>query len=362
MTKKKKGNIVPFPHLLERHLELALEAREKEDFETARNHLEQALKFKPDDVSAMFGLVVTYHDLRMFHEAEHLAEQMLTHGLGEYTDVLRLYVISLIQMEKYELVCEILTHFLQDKKQSFSVYSEFQDILQTCELLMESRQEQVTEDPLMVRMVEEKLDADPHYVDRLIVDLLEGDFDRQLQAIEQMKYIQHQKTINALIGFLVQPEADAVLQTFAISALKGLGVNETVKIHKRGKQMDLALSHVPDLVLGLGEPERSVADLIAKKTYHEDPIFSSFALQLWLEFFYASYPFLPTIKRIEGWAAALHYATNRMLGRKTTKIGIAELYDIPSSTLAQCYKILNDTLNLDKRMELDIHNSPDEGD
>lgn len=358
MTKKKRGNIIPFPHLLERHLELALDAREKEDFETARTHLEQALKIKPEDVSAMFGLVVTYHDLKMYHEAEQLAEQMLAHGLGDYTDVLRLYVISLIQMEKYGLVCEILNFFLQDKERSSSIYSEFQDILQTCELLMESRQDQGAEEPLMFRIVEEKLNADPQYVDKLIVDLLQGDFDRQLQSIEHMKYIQQPKAVEALKEFLIQPEADAVLKTFAISALKAAGVKGHVKVYKFGKQKDLLMSHVPDLSLGLQEPERSVADLIAKKTYHEDPIFSSFALQLWVEFFYASYPFLPKIKRVEGWAAALHYATNRMLGRETTKTGIAELYDVSSSTLAQCYKTLNDTLNLDKRMESDIHNLP----
>lgn len=360
MTEKKKGNIIPFPHLLERHLELALDARETEDYETARTHLEQALTIKPDDVSAMFGLVVTYHDLRMFHKAEQLAEQMLTHGLGEYTDVLRLYVISLIQMEKYELVCEILTFFLQDRERSSSIYSEFQDILQTCELLMESRKEQLNEEPLMGRMVEEKLEADPQYVDKLINDLLEGDFDRQLQSIEQMKFISEQKAIDALKEFLIRTEADAVLKTFAISALKGAGVKGKVRIFKFGKQTDLLMSHVPDLNLGLREPERWVADLIAKKTYHEDPIFSSFALQLWVEFFYASYPFLPHMKRVEGWAAALHYATNRMLGRKTTKAGIAGFYGVSSSTLTQCFKALNDRLNLDKRMESDIHNLPPE--
>lgn len=360
MTKKKKGNIIPFPHLLERHLELALDAREKKDFESAKDHLEQALKIKPDDVSAMFGLVVTYHDLRMFSEAEQLAEQMLTNGLGDYTDVLRLYVISLIQMEKYSLVCEILTFFLQDKERSSSIYSEFKDILQTCELLMESRQE-VADEPLMVRIVEDKMNADPQYVDKLIMDLLQGDFDRQLQSIEQMKYIQQQKSIDALVEFLIQPEADAVLKTFAISSLKALGVKGTVEIHKFGKRRELKMSDVPDLSLGLLEPERSVADLIANKTYHEDPIFSSFALQLWVEFFYASYPFLPRIKRVEGWAAALHYATNRLLGRKTTKTGISELYHVSLSTLNQCYKTLNDTLNLEKRMEFDIHNLPPEG-
>lgn len=352
MSKKSKGNLIFFPHLFEKHVELAIQARELEDYHRAKDHLEQALLLQEDDETAMMGLMVTYNDLGLYQKARLLAEQMLRQGLGELNDVLRLYIVSLIELEQYEEVFTTLSQIQQDKKLASLLDPEFNDIYRTGELLIDSKGEDLMdEESIMSRVVQDKLDSDSDYIQRLVHELTISDFDRQLQAIEQLKFIESPLSIQALKEFLLRKEADPVLKTFALGALKELGETGSVVVCKWGKLIEATIEQVPDLREGLNEPERLVADLITEKTYHEDPVFSTFALQLWVEFYYATYPLHPKIGKVEGWAAALHFATDQMLGRSTSKKEVADTYHVSLSTLTNCYQSMDSILHLDDRLE-----------
>lgn len=363
MTKNSTGNIILLPHLFERYVELALEARKSGDYQTAKEHLEQALFIRPDDDQAMVPLLLTYHDLGLHQEAQLLAGEMLQKGYGEFVDIFRLYLISLIQLERYEEACETVSLILEEQTFSPPVTQEFQQILETCKMLVESTPEGWDEERLMLsQAVQDKLECNPEYLTKLIQELTMADFDRQLQVIEQLKYIDSPQSIGALKGFLIDKEADPVLKTFVLGALKELGVPGEVEVYKGGKKLAISIDLVPHLEEGLCEPERSVADLVTQKTYHRDPMFSSFALQIWVEFFYAAYPFHPPIKKTEAWAAALHLTTERTLGQNPSVEEIAELYHVSSSSMVECLQAMDSILNLQERLKRQMTYFPRETD
>jgi len=350
MTKKSTGNVILLPHLFERHVDLAIEARQAGDFQLAKEHMEQALFIRPDDVQAMVYLLMTYHDLGL-HQASHsLAGEMLKKGYGEFIDIFRYYIIALIQLERYEEVYDTLSLVLEEQNFAPPVYQEFQEIRKSCEILLESTSEGWEEERLiMSQVVQNNLDGNPEYLTKLIRELSIADFERQLQVIEQLKYIDSPQCIQALKDFLLNREADPVLKTFVLGALKELDVPGEVEVYKWGRNTVIPIQLVPNLEEGLSEPERSVVNLVEQKTYHRDPMFVSFALQMWIEFYYAAYPFQPSIINIGDWAAALHIATEQTLGQKTPVEEVAELYHVSSPSIMQCYQFMDSILNLSER-------------
>src|SRR5699024_29061 len=132
--------------------------------------------------------------------------------------------------------------------------------------------------------VQEKINNEAGYVSYLIKELETADYDRQLQAVEQLKYIDTSESVQALKQLLRLEEVDPTLKTIALSALKTLGEQGIVKMYKWGKWIETAIDLVPNFEEELGTLEQSVVDLIVDKTYHQNPTFSSFATQLWMYF------------------------------------------------------------------------------
>lgn len=340
MTRKLTGNVIPLPDLFERHFELALEASEVEDFQTARKHLEQALVIKPDNIHAMDCLLLTYRALDLFEETLLLSEEMFSKGYGESSEILKAYGESLIQPEAMEEIAKIATFLKEEEAIEPSVYQEIQQMLATHKNQMVSSMGEVEEEKeIMNRVVQQNLESNPDYLSGLIQDLKKPNFERQVQVIEQLKQIDSPLVIGALKEFLLDKEAPPVLKTVALIALKGLGVQEDVEVYKWERTTTVLVHEMPNLEEGLGELERFVMEEVARKTYHKDPMFWTFAMKIWVEFYYSAYPFQPVIKDVGDWAAALHLATEFSLGQVSPIEEVAELYPCSSSTsIQECYE------------------------
>ncbi|RXT14672.1 tetratricopeptide repeat protein [Ammoniphilus sp. CFH 90114] len=359
MVNKKQGNVVLFPQLLERHLEIAMEAREQGNFQLARTHLEQAHELEPDDTSVLFGLMVTYFELGMYREAERIAEQILDSNKGEFSEVMHLYVLALVQQEKYDQVCDVLEPLLDHPLVPDYLQKEFTEILQTCQLLRGTIQEEET-GSLLRKSIEEKLRSDPDYLNLLINDLLGGEVEKQLQAIEQLKFSGHPEAIRAILQLLTQDEADPVLKTLSLYALKELGWAETVSLNKFGQWFSVDLAQLPEKNR-FGNQEQRVMEIVAEIVADKDPSLLSFALQLWVEYMYACYPKPPLTGKVEGWAGALHFVTTVLLGQVVSKQELASLYSVSVSTLTKNYKVISEFLKFGTQDRKAIHKLPLDG-
>ncbi|RKD23857.1 hypothetical protein BEP19_05350 [Ammoniphilus oxalaticus] len=350
MTNKSTDNVISLPNLFDRHVILALKAKNSQDYERAREHLEQALALEPERAEIALELLMIYHDLELHRDTVALAERMLQQEQGELTDVLRMYVISLIHLEKYERVCEVLSRLFAEQALSPTAYQDFFEIYLSCETLLEqTTDDNQPERSLVGQQVHDRLEADADYVVKLMRGLASGDFDRQLQAIEQLKYVERPESIEALKHLLTNRAADPILKTFALNALKALGESGDVHVYKWGGFRKTKVADTPDFEQGLGESAQSVIDIVTNTTYDNDPMFSSFALQLWIEFLLAAYPLYTKFDRVGTWAGALHLATDHALNNQSSISEVAEQYEAPVDKLLECYQALELMLNLEGR-------------
>lgn len=361
MTNKKQGSIILFPRLFERHLDLAMEARDQGNLQKAREHLEQAIKIEQDDPSVTFGLMVTYFELGMFEESQQLAERMLQSLTGEMHEVMHMYLISLVQQEKYDQVCAFLKPILEDPGLTDAFRTEFTEIFHSCELLIEPEFLQTgKKDPLLRQVVQEKLQADPSYLSLLLHNLQTGDIEKQCQAIQQLKYTYQPEAIEAIQQLISETEADLAIKTSGLYALKELGWSERVEVCKFGKTWTVELEQLPDESFFASGEHKTVL-LLDEKIGYKDPSFISFAAQLWGAFLYACYPQTPSSKKEEVWPACLHFATRVVLGQPAAKQQIANMYGLSAATLSKNYKVLKHVLKLESGNERTLHYLPPGG-
>ncbi|MBP1930376.1 tetratricopeptide repeat protein [Ammoniphilus resinae] len=340
----KKGNVLFFPNLAQRHLELAYEARDRGRYQEAQNHFQKVLQLDPDHYPAMIGLNMAYYEQGMYREAVELAEQLLVSGIGEISEVLHFFIASSLQLEEYEKICEVLTSVLKNIPLPPEKVMEFEEILETCLVMRENHPEIGEENDLLRNTVEEKLEEDPTYVERLLDQLNDPEFDQQLQAIEQLQYVEKEVVVQGFKVFLKNPDYDPILKTFALKALKRFNLTEKVEVVKFDQKFLLDVSDIQALEDESAD-QNNVLNCLYETSYHEDPVLVSFAEQLWKDYLYASFPIQPIIKKPNSWAAALHLAAGELLSQSFSKRQIAELYKITPMTLNKKYSQLNEILH-----------------
>lgn len=352
MTEKHNDNkIIPFPGVVERLLDKAFFARENNNQLEALNYLKLVVEHDPDNVSGLYGLAVTYYDLEDYERAKEVARFMFEKEIGDYAEVLRLYVASLIQLEDYDIVSTLLNTVFAEKRIPSPLLEEFEEIRKTCEFLILNEQMEVNEESLRRSSVLKKMEENPRYSKKLCEQLEKGNFEEQLSAIEQLKYIDQPDVIHTLKEYLIKPHPEPILKSFAMRALKEMGIGGTVRIHKFDRLLETRLDEVPLNNDDLPEQEKKVIDIIVDHIHESDPSFLSFALQVWMEYLFSVLPLHPDIRKPETWAAALHYTTSKMLNKSVSQQDVAEIYGVSAATVSSKCKEFANVLRLSQRSD-----------
>jgi tetratricopeptide (TPR) repeat protein len=355
VDKNDLGNLILFPNLPDRYVDLAFEARGRNDYQQAKDHLEQALAIDPDHPVALHHILVTYQDLHMFRDAQYAAEKiLLKHGIRDI-EIVRLLVISLLQLEEYEQIEELLSLVLKDGNLPLDVAKEFHEILDVCNLFIYSAKQQNENGlTLMERKVKERREEDPNYMDHLLQALLHGNYDQQLHAIEQLKYIDDAQVVSSFKKYLTMQEIHPVLKTLCLRVLKEMGADGTVLVYKFGKGIELDVDNVPMDDKGFHPLQQRLIELIADRTCHDDPAFETFASHIWVEYLATVYPFIPDLRPIEAWAAAIHYETSLFLSLSLTQKQIASQYGVTTAVMLRRYEKVDGVMKMGQGRSPDL--------
>ncbi|WCK53682.1 hypothetical protein PP175_20475 [Aneurinibacillus sp. Ricciae_BoGa-3] len=345
MEKKHGSKVVLLPTVIDGYLEKAFLARGSGEFNQALDFLKQILRFDPDHPTALFAVALTLYEAKRFVEACEIACRMWTQGLGDRTAVVRLYLSSLIQMEDFATVSRVLAEAQEEA--GVEITQDLLEIKEACDMLRDSADEGDIE--LSRESVLDKIEKDPNYASHLYSQLDSGSFEEQLSAIEQMKYIHTQETVSVLKEYLLLVDPDPLLKTFAVRALKDMGEKGLVFIHKFSKIYETNIEDVPLHDKEFPENEQRVIEMVSRIGGNYDASFPPFAIQLWMEYLFSIFPLHPPVKNAAAWAAALHYATARLLYIKASRKEIASIYEVGISSLSRNYRHLNDILEFEMR-------------
>jgi tetratricopeptide (TPR) repeat protein len=345
MNGNENDKIVLFPNMVENLLKKAFTAKKEKRYEEAQGHLLPILQFSPRHPVALLTLALILYDAKCFEEAVELFSFMWEENIGKRRQWLPYYLSCLIQLEDYESISLVL-HKASKEEEFQDVVDQFQEISKACEILVDGGEEkQFTKEAVL-----NKIKANPDYHHLLEENLHRGNFEQQLHSIEQLKHIHTDKTVKALKNYLLLDGPEPILKTIALRALKEMGEKGEILIHKFGREYRTRIEDVPLQDQDVPEKEWKVLEIINEMTDKENSSFFSFAFQLWMEYLFSIFPLHPRGHNPASWAAALHYATSRLLHLNQSQKEVARLYGVSVSIVSRKYKSLNDVLVIDARI------------
>jgi tetratricopeptide (TPR) repeat protein len=165
--------------------------------------------------------------------------------------------------------------------------------------------------------------------------LRHGDPQTKLQVIRTLELIADEEVQHALQSFLQEPGEDAELKDAARLVLQQMEAASNRLKERRddretssGKSREVLPDWLPSWKAVLEKAEQTMdmrVDAFWKKELEN----------LWSDFLSRLYPDIPSIRNVEGWAAALEYLTAKKRGRTLTYEQVAVRYGISPSTVSR---------------------------
>ncbi|GAB3797116.1 tetratricopeptide repeat protein [Virgibacillus kimchii] len=103
---KKAGNVVLFPKWKTSLEESSLRAMKEKRYEDALGKLEELISYKVNHYEIIVGKIICLMELKRFHEAQDICEEMMQQGNDDYYHYLHIYLTLLFQTNQYDLLIE----------------------------------------------------------------------------------------------------------------------------------------------------------------------------------------------------------------------------------------------------------------
>lgn len=125
--KNQNNKIILFPGLEKRLLEKGLESFQQKRYQESILFFEEAMEMEPENTDVHIGLVLAYYEAGELEKAKELANKMLQTGIGDYIQVMDLYLMILVQLHQYSEIAamiEVLLEERRSRRRSLSISAE----------------------------------------------------------------------------------------------------------------------------------------------------------------------------------------------------------------------------------------------
>ncbi|WP_051314803.1 tetratricopeptide repeat protein [Alteribacter aurantiacus] len=308
MGKQKKGqgqddNVIMFPGLVARLVDKGMAALKEKKHYDALRYFQQSAELEPTHPQARYGLVITNIELNRLDEAKEYCESMLKEGIGQYYEVLQVYVSLLVQLGKYEEVVTMLESVMVEDKLPPNMAESFYQLLEFSRQMTNHHQ---------TNMVEEEEPVDQFSSpDEWIKTLEKGDPNQQWGALKKLSQVNTEKVVEAYRTFLAEKENDPVLKSYVLQMMKDMNITGQFRVHKFGDTFNIHISDLEDVF-----HERFGNEVLRVLENHlgqENPTVVEMVMQVWWHYLFAIYPKSPEPLDAKVWAAALHYLGIQLL-------------------------------------------------
>lgn len=311
---KKNTNVVPFPNLPARLLEKGMSSLKAKQFKESLSCFLQLLELEPGHPQGHLGVVLSLIELGQLHEAKVRAEKMLKQGVGEYFDVLQIYLSVLIQLSEYETVVSVVEAVLEEHQLPAAQAESFYQLLHFSRKMVEDPE------PVFDLPAEPAKDSSKE-IETLRTMMASGEIHNQWIAIQQLSFLDIEDTLPVYREYLKNEEGHPGIKTMALNFLKSKDISETLSVHKFGNTYSISISELHDVYDDAFNMQ--VKKELEDKLEQENPTLSEFALTIWWDYILAIYPQVPEPSDAHFWAAALHRAAEKLSGMES------EEYDCP---------------------------------
>lgn len=303
MGKQAKGqddNVILFPGLVTKLVEKGMASLKEKKYYDALTYFKQSTDLEPKHPQARYGLVITNIELHQLEEAKKHCESMLKEGIGEYYDVLQVYVSLLVQLGDYQQVVDLLEVVIAEEKLPPKMAESFFHLLEFSRQMTEGFDDNDTE----LDIEGESLEIISSRND-LIQALEKGDPDQQWGAIKQLSHYNPKDVEEVYRTFLKGKENQPVLKSYLLQTLKEMNIQGEFEVHKFGESYFVNIQELESVFHE--KFGTTVLRRLEQVLGQENPSMFEMMQQVWWHYLFAIYPKSPEPLNIEVWACALHH-------------------------------------------------------
>ncbi|MDQ1144836.1 tetratricopeptide (TPR) repeat protein [Bacillus sp. SORGH_AS 510] len=316
---KRKDNVIYFPGLEKRLTDKGLESLEKKKFKEAIALLEEARELDPNNDNTLIGLVLAYFEAGSFNNAKVLAKEMLHKGIGDYFQLVDLYLTVLIQLHEYHEIVSTVEALLEEREIPPEKHDHFLTILQFSRRMAENRQS----------AEEDVLTEDTNTKELQLLKI--KDLNEQLLLISSLAEKNIRPYITEMADYLKDETGHPFLKTMLLTLLKEQEVDKEFVVNKFSKEETFHTGRLPEVRV---QPKMNqVKELLEGQLLSNNPVLFEQTIGMVERIFFISYPFDLEPKSPAAWAAAFHLLAKNYLGMDGEIEEVADDYQVSSDEI-----------------------------
>lgn len=234
-NQRKSAKIIPFPGLKKRLYEEGIAQIKSEEYEKACELLREALAMDPFDDHVSYALLTAYvaaFDGQSYELVVDLGEELLQKGIGDYFEVLEMYISSLIQLKQHDKVVEYLNILLTESGLTEEQEKHFQSLKNLSEKIL---------------LNQSSSDVQSKPTTRTVDEFKVGDVQEHTIWIGHLKDKNIRPYITLLKDLLKDEDIHPFLQTIALNVLREHEYNEEMIVNTCGKTLRVNPSHLKEI-------------------------------------------------------------------------------------------------------------------
>lgn len=301
-----KDNLILFPGVDKRLFQLGMERLQENDYEEAKSLFQQAKQLGYQDFEVEMALTVAYYENEDYELARQSAEKLLHTGIGDYFEVIDLYLMSLIQLKQHEEVVHTIETLFEERQVPPEKYEHFHTLLE------------------LSRKVTNKMAIEPAAEAEIpsVRQLRQTPIATQMNEINALRDKNIVPYMSLLKDLLGDKGVNPFVQTLALNVLKEHQVSTPVHVEKfslSGRFIPADLQDLHDLETG-----KALAAHLAEELENQNPVLMEQLLEIVKRHQFLLYPFDYTPEDPSLWAAAYRGFGHEMYGEKWSKEEMAE--------------------------------------
>ncbi|WP_108669407.1 tetratricopeptide repeat protein [Peribacillus acanthi] len=307
-NKQRQDNVIPLPGLSDRLIKLGLDSLANKNFKEAYSYLTQAVELEPDHADLHIGLVVSMVELGLYKEAKQLCKEIMHKGIGDYFQVVSIYLMVLLHLNEHEEMVSTIEALLDENEVPLDKEESFERMLEFSKRV------------ILERQTKKEAEVLPEYEEFI----LKGKTDsEQFFLLSKLSDKNIRPYASQLEDFLVDEKAHPFLKTMVLTMMVEQQYGIEISIVKLGRSMNAVPSELPlvkdDTAL------LKLIELLDNGLGQENPTQYELAKNILERHHFISYPFgFPF--HDEELVAAYHYLSDEYQGSEPDPVKIASLY------------------------------------
>lgn len=329
---KKKDNVFFFPDLEKRLTEKGLDSLHSRKYVEAVGFLEEARELAPENEEILIGLVLAYFESAAFRKAKELAKEMLLKGIGEYLQMVDLYLTILIQLHEYQEVVSTIEALTDEKEIPPEKYDHFMTILQFSRRMAESHLP-IEEDKNGNRSSEE-------FSGQELNLFALTDPKEQMLLVSKLTDKNIRPFIREIKDYLCAETGHPFFKTLLLNLLKEQEYEKQVTVQKFNLERVFVPAELPNISTQSRMME--VLDDLKDRLENSDPVLFANLKSLVERHFLIVYPFILEPLDAHAWAAAFHATVLEYYGMGQNLSQFSSDYGVPREELEKASALIKE--------------------